>query len=76
MKSWLRRILIVTGTVVALLVLLGQHYVLDSAKLDEAVKTEVPLGKSCPWEIDFRLLPFYEPEGREFESLRAHQFPQ
>jgi hypothetical protein len=32
MKGWLRRILIVTGTVVAALVLLGQHYVLDSTK--------------------------------------------
>jgi hypothetical protein len=44
MKSWLRSILIVTGTVVAALVLLGQHYVLDSTKLDKAIKTEVPLG--------------------------------
>jgi hypothetical protein len=44
MKSWLRWILIVTGTVVVTLVLLGQHYVLSSAKLDKAIKTEIPLG--------------------------------
>lgn len=44
MKSWLRWISIVTGTIVVALVLLGQHYVLNSAKLDKAIKTEVPLG--------------------------------
>jgi hypothetical protein len=44
MKSWLRWISIVTGTIAVALVLLGEHYVLNSAKLDEAIKTEVPLG--------------------------------
>jgi hypothetical protein len=44
MKSWLRWISNLTGTVVVALVLLGEHYVLNSAKLDKAIKTEVPLG--------------------------------
>jgi hypothetical protein len=44
MKRWLRWISIVTGTIVLILVLLGQHYVLSSAKLDQAIKTEVPVG--------------------------------
>ena len=46
MKNWLRRTSIVIGTVVVALVLLGQHYVLSSAKLDEAIKAEVPLGSA------------------------------
>jgi hypothetical protein len=44
MKSWLRWTAIVTGTIVVGLVLLGQHYVLNSAKLDKAIKSEVPPG--------------------------------
>jgi hypothetical protein len=35
---------IVTGTIVVGLVLLGQHYVLNSAKLDNAIKSELPPG--------------------------------
>jgi hypothetical protein len=44
MKSWIRWILVGTGAIVVALFLLGQHYVLNSAKLDKAIKTEVPLG--------------------------------
>jgi glycosyltransferase A (GT-A) superfamily protein (DUF2064 family) len=44
MKRWLRWISVATGTIVLGLVLLGQHYVLCSAKLDQAIKTEVPVG--------------------------------
>jgi hypothetical protein len=42
MKTWLRAIAIVTVTIVLLLFVLGQHYVLSSAKLDHAIKTELP----------------------------------
>jgi len=44
MKRWLRWISIMSGTVAVALFLLGQHYVLNSAKLDEAIKAEVPVG--------------------------------
>lgn len=44
MNRWLRWISIVFGTVVVALFLLGHHYVLNSAKLDKAIKTEVPVG--------------------------------
>jgi hypothetical protein len=43
----------VTGTVVVALVLLGQHYVLSSAKLDEAIKAEVPLGSAKARVVTF-----------------------
>lgn len=46
MKSWLRWILIVMGTVLVALILLCQHYVLSSSKLDEAIEAEVPVGSS------------------------------
>jgi hypothetical protein len=52
MKSWLRWILIVIGTVLAL-VLLRQHYVLSSSKLDEAIKAEVPVGSSKARVVTF-----------------------
>jgi len=44
MKSWLRWTSIVTGTIVIAFVLLSEHYVLNSAKLDTAIKTEIPVG--------------------------------
>ncbi|SRR6266849_5424270 len=44
MKNWLRWILIVTGIVVVTLALLGQHFVLSTANLDRAIKTQIPLG--------------------------------
>jgi len=53
MKSWLRWILIVTGTVLVALVLLRQHYVLSSVKLDEAIKAEVPVGSSKAQVVNF-----------------------
>ena len=53
MKSWLRWTSIVTVTVVVVLVLWGQHYALSSAKLDEAIKAEVPLGSSKARVVTF-----------------------
>jgi hypothetical protein len=44
MKSWIRWILVGAGAIVAVLFLLGQHYVLNSVELDKAIRTEVPLG--------------------------------
>jgi hypothetical protein len=44
MKSWFRWILTVTGIVVVTLVLLGRHFLLSSANLDRAIKTEIPFG--------------------------------
>jgi hypothetical protein len=53
MKSWLRWILIVTGTVLVALALLRQHYVLSSVKLDEAIKAEVPVGSPKARVVNF-----------------------
>ena len=53
MKSSLRWVLIVTGTVLVALVLLRQHYVLSSVKLNEAIKAEVPLGSSKARVVNF-----------------------
>ena len=48
MKSWLRWILIVAGTVLVTLVLLRQHYVLSSVNLDKAIKTDSPWNTESP----------------------------
>ena len=46
MKSWLRWTLLLAGTMLVGLILLGQHYILNSAKLDEAIKEEIPAGSA------------------------------
>jgi hypothetical protein len=53
MQKWVRWTLIVAGTVVVALVLLGQHYVLSSAKLDEAIKAEIPPGSAKARVVTF-----------------------
>ena len=53
MQNWVRWTLILTGTVVVALVLLGQHYVLNSAKLDEAIKAEIPPGSAKARVVTF-----------------------
>jgi len=53
MKSWLRWMLIVTGTVLVAVVLLRQHYVLSSVKLEESIKAEVPVGSSKARVVNF-----------------------
>lgn len=44
MKAWLRAIAVVTVTIALGLFVLGQHYVLSSTKLQNAIKTELPTG--------------------------------
>lgn len=44
MKSWIRWTIVVTGILAVTLVLLGRHFLLDSASLDRAIKTEIPVG--------------------------------
>jgi hypothetical protein len=53
MKTWLRAIAIVTVTIVLGLLMLGQHYVLSSAKLDHAIKTELPTGTPKALVVEF-----------------------
>jgi len=53
MKSWLRWTLLLTGAVLVGLILLGRHYVLNSAKLDEAIKEEVPVGSAKAQVVAF-----------------------
>jgi hypothetical protein len=53
MKTWLRAIAIVTVTIALGLFVLGQHYVLSSAKLDQAIKTGLPVGTPKAMVVDF-----------------------
>ncbi|HET9803626.1 MAG TPA: hypothetical protein VFP96_10335 [Candidatus Acidoferrum sp.] len=53
MKSWLRRTLLVSGTVLAGLILLGRHYVVNSTELDKAIKQEIPTGSAKPLVVAF-----------------------
>jgi hypothetical protein len=53
MKTWLRSIAIVTVTIVLGFFVLGQHYVLSSTKLDQAIRTEVPAGTPKPLVVKF-----------------------
>ena len=53
MKTWLRAIAIVTVTIALGLFVLGQHYVLSSAKLDHAIKTELPTGTPKALVVEF-----------------------
>lgn len=42
-----------TGSVLVGLILLGRHYVLNSAELDEAIKEELPIGSAKPLVVAF-----------------------
>jgi hypothetical protein len=44
MKRWIRWMFVAAGAIVLVLVSLGQHYVLNSAALNEAIQTEIPPG--------------------------------
>ena len=53
MPSPLRKILVVSGCIVAALLLLRKHYVLSSAELNDAIEMEIPVGSPKARVVSF-----------------------
>ncbi len=53
MKRWLRWVLSILASFVVATILIGQHYVLNSAKLDEAIRRDIPPGSPKAEVIKF-----------------------